>query len=49
MTPAQRALDVATAVYELHADEIGTHYAGCWKRHVGCFASLIKDVLEEEE
>lgn len=48
MTPAARALDVATAVYELHADQIGTHYDQCWKYHAGCLASLIKHILEEE-
>jgi len=25
---------------------ISTHYTGCWKRHVACFARLVKDVLE---
>lgn len=49
MTPAaQRARAAAQEVLDLHSSIISTHYEGCWHRHVACFASLVKDILEEE-
>lgn len=43
-----QALMVADAVIAAHAGEIGTHYEQCWKRHAGCLAVLIRDILEGE-
>lgn len=28
---------------------IGTHYDGCWKVHMYCFARLLKDVTEGDQ
>ena len=39
--------ELAQHVIELHGDKIGTHSADCWKRHVVCFAVIVRDQLEE--
>lgn len=40
--------ELAQEVVDLHSDQIGTHYVGCWRYHVACFAVLVRDVLEDE-
>ena len=39
--------ELAAHILVLDAGRIGTHYAGCWKRHVTCFAVIVRDQLEE--
>ena len=39
--------ELAAHVIELHGDKIGTHYEGCWTRHLTCFAVIVRDQLEE--
>ena len=38
--------DDVLGVWEHH---ISTHYAGCWKYHVACFAYRVKTLLEEAD
>lgn len=44
LTKADRIARVVDEVLEAHAGEIGTHYDGCWKRHVACLAFYIKAI-----
>ena len=46
--PLERIQAIVDDVLDLHAGEIGTHYDDCWKRHVGCLASLISSHIKEE-
>lgn len=41
--------ELANQVLEVWGDHISTHYEGCWKRHVACFAAVIVGHLDEEE
>ena len=38
---------VIAEVIEYHADTIGTHYDGCYKRHAVCLAVKLRDMLRE--
>ena len=42
------ALFVAEAVLRDWSDHVGTHYEGCWTRHVACLAGVIHDILTRE-
>lgn len=42
-------LDIVTPVIDLWSDHIGTHYDGCYQRHVACLAVLIRDVTERTD
>lgn len=44
----QQVIEAADEVLKAWEDHIGTHSRDCWKRHVACFAALVKDVLSEE-
>ncbi len=44
----KEVIDLADEVLDLWDGHISTHYTGCYKRHVACFARLVKDVLEGE-
>jgi hypothetical protein len=41
-------LKAAELVIEDWKGHVGTHYEGCWRRHIACFAVLVKDALEGE-
>jgi len=36
---------LAQEVLDRHANHVGTHYEGCWRNHLGCFAKLMLDTL----
>ena len=38
---------VIAEVIEYHADTIGSHYDGCYKRHAVCLAVKLRDMLRE--
>ena len=38
---------VIAEVIEYHADAIGSHYDGCYKRHAVCLAVKLRDMLRE--
>lgn len=42
-------LAIVNEVITLHDGEIGTHYDGCWKRHVACLAVLIRDLAGDPD
>lgn len=44
----EAARDVATEVLGVWDGVIGTHYDGCWQRHVACLARVILIELKEE-
>lgn len=38
------ALDTVDGVW---ADQVGTHYPGCWTRHVQCLALHVRSLIED--
>lgn len=40
--------EILAEVIATHADQIGTHYEGCYRRHAGCLAVLLRDMLEQK-
>ena len=48
-TQLEAIQEIADEVLEVWKDHIGTHYDGCWKRHVGCFAWHVKMIVDREE
>lgn len=41
--------DILDDVDAVWADHIATHYAGCYTRHVGCLAVLVRAVTEDAD
>lgn len=41
--------EASNSVIEAHGKRVGTHHAGCWKRHVACFATIVRDLIEQTE
>lgn len=39
--------EVTNEVLTIWEGHIGTHYDGCWKSHVACLASLIRNLNED--
>lgn len=40
--------EILAEVIATHADQIGTHYGNCYRRHAGCLAVLLRDMLEQQ-
>lgn len=40
---------IVDEVYATHEGRISTHYEGCFHYHAGCLASIIKEILEEDD
>ena len=45
----ERVLKAADEVLHEWEGYVSTHYRDCWKRHVACFAMLVRDILQDDE
>ena len=47
MSNEAAVLNLADDVIARWAGKVSTHYEGCWRAHVACFAALVVDTLDQ--